>query len=117
MKYTCPACGHKVFSEPPGSDEICPVCFWEDDLSQLRFVTTTGANHVSLVEAQKNYKTFGAVEEKLYEQVRAAEILEEIDPTWREFDETRDMVEMPIQGKDYGGTYPADTTTLYYWRK
>ena len=40
----CPSCGHLVFDEEPGSYSICPVCGWEDDLSQLRFVTTGGAN-------------------------------------------------------------------------
>jgi rubrerythrin len=37
MKYPCPGCGYLVFDEPPGSYEICPICFWEDDLAQLRF--------------------------------------------------------------------------------
>ncbi len=35
--YPCPCCGYLVFTEPPGSYTICPICFWEDDISQLRF--------------------------------------------------------------------------------
>jgi hypothetical protein len=27
---------------PPGSYEICPVCFWDDDLVQLRWPTYAG---------------------------------------------------------------------------
>ena len=58
--YPCPCCGHLVFEEPPGSYDICPICFWEDGISQLRFVATTGANDVSLLEAQRNFSDFGA---------------------------------------------------------
>jgi hypothetical protein len=37
-KYPCPCCGYLMFYEGPGSYDICKICFWEDDLSQLRFV-------------------------------------------------------------------------------
>ena len=57
--FPCPCCGYMVFEEPPGSYEICPICFWEDDPSQLRFQRTTGANHVSLVDGQRNYERDG----------------------------------------------------------
>lgn len=55
VKYPCPCCGYLVFDESPGSHEICPICFWEDDLTQLRFpLMSGGANPVSLIEAQEN---------------------------------------------------------------
>ncbi|MFH8738427.1 CPCC family cysteine-rich protein [Streptomyces sp. NPDC017964] len=57
----CPCCGHLVLDETPGSYEICPICFWEDDGVQFRCPTMTGgANRVSLIEAQQNYQEFGA---------------------------------------------------------
>ncbi|WP_372448711.1 CPCC family cysteine-rich protein [Streptomyces musisoli] len=34
--YPCPCCGHRVLGRMPGSYEICPVCFWEDDGVQFR---------------------------------------------------------------------------------
>jgi hypothetical protein len=34
--YPCPCCGHLVYIEPPGSHDICKVCFWEDDIVMLR---------------------------------------------------------------------------------
>jgi hypothetical protein len=33
----CRSCGHRVFSEPPGLYDICPICFWQDDDVQLRW--------------------------------------------------------------------------------
>jgi hypothetical protein len=51
--YPCACCGFLVFSEPPGSHEICELCGWEDDLVQLRFPGLRGgANACSLAECQ-----------------------------------------------------------------
>lgn len=47
--YPCPCCGYLVFDEEPGSYDNCPVCGWEDDLSQLRFPTMAGANRPLLL--------------------------------------------------------------------
>src|SRR5262249_13854102 len=114
--YPCPCCGYLVFSEPPGSYDICPICFWEDDLSQLRFVHTTGANHVSLVEGQRNYLAIGACEERVKPYVRPPRPYEQRDPEWRVIDPAIDNIEEPISGLDYGTTYPEDDEALYYWR-
>src|ERR1700676_3036143 len=47
-KHPCPCCGYRVLEEP-GAYEICPICGWEDDVSQLRFATMPGgANRPSL---------------------------------------------------------------------
>lgn len=42
--YPCPCCGHRVLSAMPGSYEICPVCFWEDDGVQFRWPTMAGGS-------------------------------------------------------------------------
>ena len=115
-KYPCPCCGYLIFDESPGSYEICPICFWEDDLSQLRFVQTTGANHVSLVEAQENFLKEGVCELRFRSNVRAPSASDLREPQWRRFDVCRDTVEEPFDGMDYGNTYPQDSTQLYYWR-
>lgn len=103
-KHPCPCCGHLVFDEP-GSYESCPICDWEDDISQLRFATMGGgANKLSLMEAQASY---------------AARALSpppdaQRDPSWRPV-ESED-VEVPVAGVVYGSTYPETVEELYYWR-
>lgn len=65
-RYACPCCGYLTFSSPPdGSFDICPVCLWEDDLVQLDDPDYAGgANSVSLNQARKNFKKWGAIEER-----------------------------------------------------
>lgn len=51
--FPCPSCGFEVFSERPGSYEICELCGWEDDHVQLRFPAMAGgANKSSLARHQ-----------------------------------------------------------------
>ena len=115
-KWPCPCCGYLVFDEPPGSYDICPICFWEDDSSQLRFMRTRGANHVSLIEAQQNYASLGACEERVKPFVRLPQPEERRDPEWRPVDVEADNIEDPVPGFDYGRSYPKDESVFYYWR-
>ncbi len=72
MKYKCPCCGYYTFVEKPnGTFDICPVCYWEDDIVQLDDPEYVGgANNISLNQARKNYRMFGACEENMVEHVR-----------------------------------------------
>lgn len=71
-KSKCPCCGYYTFAEiERGYFSICSVCFWEDDLDQVRDPNNGGlANKVSLIEARKNYKEFGACEGRLVQYCR-----------------------------------------------
>jgi hypothetical protein len=89
-----------VFGAAPGSHEICPVCFWEDDDAQLRDPTIAGANAVTLADAQRNVAELGACEARVAGFVRPPAADEPRDPLWRPIDLKRDTV-------------PAST---YYWR-
>lgn len=73
MKYKCPCCGLYTFNEPIGDTyDICAVCFWEDDGWQLENPDEAGgANKVSLNEARKNYKEFGACQSDMKKYVRS----------------------------------------------
>ena len=115
-EYPCPCCGFLVFQDEPGSYDICPICFWEDDLSQLRFPKTTGANHVSLIEGQANYARAGVCELRFKDRVRAPDPAELREDGWRLLDPQTDRIEEPLPGVDSGLTYPEDLTRLYYWR-
>lgn len=118
VKYPCPCCGYLVFDESPGSYDICPICFWEDDLSQLRFPRMSGgANGVSLIEAQESYFRHGVSELRFHSNVRTAGPSDVREPQWRRIDIRTDKFEEPIEGKDYGNSYPEDATEFYYWRQ
>lgn len=64
----CPVCGHHTF-EIVGDWDICPVCGWNSDpVQEAMHDDPTGANGISLNQARKNYRAFGAItQEKLAE--------------------------------------------------
>ena len=70
--YPCPCCGFLTLGEsPPGSYEICPVCWWEDDQVQYRDPSYEGgANRVSLAQARRNFLDFGASDPDFVNQAR-----------------------------------------------
>jgi len=106
-EYPCPSCGYLVFDEEPGSCDICEVCGWEDDLSQLRFATMGGgANQADLVASQQQFLA-----------ANRADPDRRRDPEWRPLDLHIDRVEVPEPGRDYGMTYAHDRTAYYYWRR
>ena len=58
--------------EPPGTFEVCPVCYWEDDEVQFRNLDYEGgANSVSLCVARLNYARLGACSEECVNHVRS----------------------------------------------
>jgi len=80
---TCACCGYKTLDEK-GNYEICPICFWEDDpVQEADPWFEGGANTPSLYAAQKNYKSFGAMEERHIPNIRPAKESDERDSNWR----------------------------------
>ncbi|QKE06245.1 CPCC family cysteine-rich protein [Bacillus cereus] len=86
MKYTCPCCGYKTLEEePPGTYEICNICFWEDDSVQFKEPDyEVGANEVSLRQAQENFIVFGACEKRCIELVRKPTSKDVKDASWKQ---------------------------------
>lgn len=73
-KYNCPCCGNRTLDgRPPGTYEICPVCYWEDDKIQYDDPDYEGgANNISLNKARVNYKKMGAISTDCLKYVRDA---------------------------------------------
>lgn len=70
MRYRCYCCGYYTLTDT--SDEICPVCWWQDDIPQREDPYYGGGpnNGISLNEAKKNYKKFGVFNPKYINKVR-----------------------------------------------
>ena len=115
MRYPCPCCGYLEFSGPPGTEELCPICGWRDDLMHLRFPLFNGMpNGISLVDAQLNYSILGAKDAGALKGVRFPTGGDTRDADWRPIDLDIDRpAEVPV---DFDGlAEPEDPTTLYYW--
>jgi len=68
-EITCPCCGYKSL-QSKGEYDICSICFWEDDPFQRDEINKTGANLISLIEAQSNYMAFSACERDMMKNIR-----------------------------------------------
>ena len=104
-----------MFAEPPGSHDICEMCFWEDDALQLEFATTLagGANAMTLAEAQRMFADIGAKGASLTPHVRKPSPNDRRDPQWRPI-ELHDR--FPKWNAVHPERAPAADETLYYWR-
>jgi len=118
-EYPCPCCGYLVFDEPPGSFDICPICFWEDDIVQLRFPQMGGgANTLSLHQSQQNYLEHGVSDLRFAGNVRKAKPLDVRDPDWRPFaPESDPHLKWDSQEDRERPKLDMPPLSLYYWRK
>ena len=73
-KYVCPCCGNRTLNER-GGFEICAVCFCEDDGQDDHDANDVrgGPNGaLSLSDARRNYREYGASDPRLITYVRRA---------------------------------------------
>ncbi|MFD5411790.1 CPCC family cysteine-rich protein [Streptomyces nojiriensis] len=111
--YPCSCCGCRTLEFGPGSQAICPICFWEDDLLQLRWpLLNSAANGVSLIRAQENYIRSGASEERFLHVTRKPTSDEKPDEQWRAIDLSTDRFEQTLEAL---APWPTDHTVLYWW--
>ena len=69
-RHECPCCDYVSLAER-GNFLICPICFWEDDGSDLD--EEPGGNGVTLREARANFRQIGACEPKMLKHVLPVE--------------------------------------------
>lgn len=83
-RYRCPCCDNFTLEEkPPGTFDICPVCFWEDDYTQYDEPDLDGgANEMSLNQARANYRSFGAQNERSLGYIRKPLDIEKASDTF-----------------------------------
>jgi hypothetical protein len=119
VAYPCPVCGYLVFDGPPGSYNVCPICYWEDDIVQLAFpLMEGGANRISLYDAQKEFDRYGASESRFVERVRAPVQADRRDPQWRQFEPMHDPhLDWECEADRERWKVSYNGTGLYYWRK
>jgi Cysteine-rich CPCC len=71
-QFTCPCCRYLTLPSR-GGDDICPVCFLEDDGQDDPFADEVwgGPNYdLSLTQARANFGEFGAVAREMKAHVR-----------------------------------------------
>jgi len=69
------------------------------------------------MEAQQNFRSSSAVDDRLLPQRRKRWPEHKREPWWRPFNPKTDNPERQIAGVECAGTHPTDKTTLYYWRE
>lgn len=102
-----------MFLMPPGSYDICPICFWEDDAIQLYYPHLSGgANSSSLIEAQVNFVQFDACNKEMMKNTRKAMEGDTRDSSWFPLWERR--VDIP-NVNDTERKSTSSVGDLYYW--
>lgn len=90
MKYTCFICGYRTLDARCDWD-ICPICFWEDDVWVENEDDSSPANGMTVSEAQARFIQIGAVSEDMVQHVRAPGPEDEKDPQWKLLPKTLEL--------------------------
>ena len=80
-RQKCPCCGYYTLlgSEEDTAYEICPVCYWENDISGEYETSYSGANDMTLAEGRANYERYGACDPRFVKKCRSPKKEEQKD--------------------------------------
>lgn len=72
QRHQCVCCGYYtlVGTKEDIAWDICPVCFWENDISGTDPEEYSGANHMTLAQGRENYEKYGACNQSDLQYVR-----------------------------------------------
>ena len=72
QRHRCKCCGYYtlVGTVDDIDWDICPVCFWENDVFGENPEAYSGANHMTLAQGRENYKNYSACDPKSLLHVR-----------------------------------------------
>ncbi len=72
QRHQCKCCGcyTLIGTKEDIAWDICPVCYWENDVFGTDPNTYSGANHMTLAEGRENYQKFSACDVKMLPHVR-----------------------------------------------
>lgn len=92
-KVTCFVCGYRTL-EARCDWDICPICFWEDDvlLKDDNDRSSPANRGMSLAEAQANFMILRASSKDRVPKVRAPGPGDERDPKWKPLSKAFDLV-------------------------
>lgn len=78
-RYQCRCCGYFTLIGETEEDvawDICPVCFWENDIFDEAPDQYSGANHMTLAQGRTNFKKFFACTSNMISYVRLPKLEE-----------------------------------------
>ncbi|MEL6713360.1 MAG: CPCC family cysteine-rich protein [Planctomycetota bacterium] len=62
-RFQCPCCDYFTL-HGRGAYDVCPVCYWEDDGTDLNALDeVSGSNHITLRTARRNFESIGAADD------------------------------------------------------
>jgi Cysteine-rich CPCC len=93
IKHTCFICGYRTLDNRCDWD-ICPICFWEDDVWLELEDKESPANAMMVSEAQSNFIRFGAKSQTAVQHVRKPGPDDQKDPKWRPLPRTLELLEL-----------------------
>ena len=91
IRQTCFICGYRTLENRCDWD-ICPICFWEDDVFVSQHDESSPANKMSVSVAQANFIRLGAISQEVLPHVRKPCLEDQRDLAWKPLQKTLELL-------------------------